>query len=504
MSDQPDSHDHAHEGRNDGLPEGVDPATLNLHDASEDLLWKVLPHVEGSRRAEALYMLGSRLARNERWEQAVVCAEESIEEWETAENFGAMVHGLMASASCRTQLQDFDEALAHYDRAIPLLLEYGPESELVDAHVGAAGLLEEMGEAERAHAHLLAALEIAERLEEPTATAEIHESLARTLAAGDHDVSEVRGHLIAARQLYSSAKDLAKVLHANDRLARHFDECDDYTAALVYLEENIHIATTLGRSDFIGTAHYRYAGALRLCDRAQDAFTHIDTAREHLQNVGDHERVLWCDLEQLWCLQRLGRRRATAELLERLWVTVRIIGSAAEVHSIATDVYAEALSSGETTERLKVCEQTLAWARDHMDEPRSATLIQQFTIETALTYIDNDDMETAAAVLASVDDLDVEDVNPDIDALLQTARAHIDLAQGDAPSAAMTLAGVSPDESLPPVTRARVLTIRGRINEDLVKGSGVADLAAAAQIWTNLGFRSLVTSTLDLLSKRTS
>ena len=500
MSDQPDGQDQTPEGRNDGLPEGVDPTTLNLHDASEDLLWKVLPHVEGSRRAEALYMLGSRLARNERWEQAVVCAEESIDEWESAENFGAMVHGLMASASCRTQLQDFDEALAHYDRAIPLLLEYGPESELLDAHVGAAGLLEEMGEIERAHSHLVTALDIAERLEEPTAAAEIHESLARTCAAEERDPAEVRAHLIAARQLYSGAKDLAKVLHANDRLARHFDECDDYTAALVYLEENIHIATTLGRADFIGTAHYRYAGALRLCDRAQDAFTHIDTAREQLQAVGDHERVLWCDLEQLWCLQRLGRRRAAGELLERLWVTVRIIGSAAEVHSVATDVYAEALSTGEAQERLAVCDQALAWARDHVDEPRTATVVQQFVIETALTHIDAGDYETAAGVLTDLGEVDSDEVSPDIDALLQTARAHIDLAQGDAPSAAMTLAGVNPDESLPPVTRARVLTIRGRINEDLVKGSGVADLAAAAQIWTNLGFRALVTSTLALLS----
>jgi tetratricopeptide (TPR) repeat protein len=505
MSDNADSRPNPLEGPDERppgqLPEGVDPTTVNLQDASEDLLWKVLPHVEGTRRAEALYILGSRLARNERWDQAVVCAEESIDEWESADNHSAMVHGLLASASCRAQLNDLAEALAHYERAIPLLQEYGPETELIEAHANVAMVLEEMGELEQAHSHLLAALDRAERLEEPIAAADIHENLARTARLMDADTSVVYSHLIAARQLYASAKTLDKVLQANDSLARHFDEMGEFTTSLTYLEENIHIATSLGRTETIGTAHYRYAGALRLCDRAEDAFLHINSARENLQSTGDHERVLWCDLEELWCLQRLGRRKAAADLLKRLWVTARIIGGASEVQSVATDVYVDALSRQETQERMGICQQAIAWAREHDDDARSDVLIQQFTIEMTLTLIDDSQFEAAQECLLPLAQVQAAPLSADVDALLQTARALIALSQDDAPSAAMALAGVTPDETLPPVVRARVLTARGQINEALVRGSGVADIAAAAQAWTNLGFREVVSTTLDLLAK---
>ncbi|NBU31000.1 MAG: hypothetical protein EBS41_05790, partial [Actinobacteria bacterium] len=115
--------------------------------------------------------------------------------------------------------------------------------------------------------------------------------------------------------------------------------------------------------------------------------------------------------------------------------------------------------------------------------------------------IDDSQFEAAQECLLPLAQVQAAPLSADVDALLQTARALIALSQDDAPSAAMALAGVTPDETLPPVVRARVLTARGQINEALVRGSGVADIAAAAQAWTNLGFREVVSTTLDLLAK---
>ncbi|NDB18995.1 MAG: tetratricopeptide repeat protein, partial [Actinobacteria bacterium] len=113
------------DGLDDGglepLPEGFDPHAVDINEASEDLLWKVLPLMEGNRKAEALYVLGSRLARNDRWEQAVVCAEESAQEWEKLDNSTGMVTGLLAAATCRSHLADYDAAIEHYLRVISLL-----------------------------------------------------------------------------------------------------------------------------------------------------------------------------------------------------------------------------------------------------------------------------------------------------------------------------------------------------------------------------------------------
>ena len=86
------------------------------------------------------------------------------------------------------------------------------------------------------------------------------------------------------------------------------------------------------------------------------------------------------------------------------------------------------------------------------------------------------------------------------DALLQSGLAEIAVHRGDAASAAMALAGVSTDSAISAHALARVHRTRGLINEALVKGSGVVDLATAAQIWTNLGWRHEVASTLALLT----
>ncbi|NBU31496.1 MAG: hypothetical protein EBS41_08385, partial [Actinobacteria bacterium] len=88
----------------------------------------------------------------------------------------------------------------------------------------------------------------------------------------------------------------------------------------------------------------------------------------------------------------------------------------------------------------------------------------------------------------------------DTDALLQSAIAELALHRGDAASAAMALAGVAIEDTLPPHILARIHRTRGMINQQLVRGSGIMDLARAAQLWTNLGWRHLVSGTLDLLA----
>jgi len=494
----PDSSD-PRDGMNDPLPEGFDPASVNLEDASEDLLWKVLPHTEGSRRAETLYVLGSRLARNERWEQAVVCAEESVAEWESAGNSSGLVHGLLAAATCRTQLDDHGAAIGHYLRGIELLETYGPESELAEALGRLGSVYIDADQLTEALDCVRRSLELMQQWEAPAESGALHQRIAHVLHRLEHPAQEVRDELLAARSDFALAKDLGQVMDANDQLARHFDSLGEFDTAVVYLEENLHLAKSIGRPEALGVAHYRYAGALRLCDRHEDAFTHIEAARAHLRDAGDHERMLWCDLEQVWCLQRAGRSREAVELLETLWVTVRIVGSSHEVHAVINDLYPDALARGDVDLRERLCRQAISWGEDHDDD----ALVDRYVIELGLTLLDAARHEDAARLLEQVSDSDGH--QPDFrtvetDALLQSGLAELSLHRGDAASAAMALAGVSTESAIASHVLARIHRTRGLINEALVKGSGVADLATAAQIWTNLGWRHEVATTLAQLT----
>ena len=487
------------DGSNDPLPEGFDPSAVNLEDASEDLLWKVLPHTEGSRRAETLYVLGSRLARNERWDQAVVCAEESVSEWESAGNSTGLVHGLLAAATCRSQLDDHAAAIGHFLRGIELLQTYGPESELADALSRLGSVYMDAGEAPEALDCLRRALELVDQWDMPLESGSLHQRIAAVLSRLEHPQQDVLTELLAARSDFASAKDLGQVMDANDQLARHFDSISDYETAAVYLEENLHLAKSLGRPEALGVAHYRYAGALRLCERHEEAFSHIEAAREHLREAGDHERMLWCDLEQVWCLQRAGRSREAVELLETLWVAVRVVGSSHEVHAVIHDLYPDAIARGDAALRTRICSQAIAWGAEHDDE----TLVDRFTIELGLVHIEAGQWDEAAALLDSVtltDGQQPANRSLETDALLQSGLAEIAVHRGDAATAAMALAGVSTDSAISAHALARVHRTRGLINEALVKGSGVADLATAAQIWTNLGWRHEVAATLALLT----
>lgn len=487
------------EGMNDPLPEGFDPNSVDIQEASEDLLWKVLPLMEGSRRAEALYVLGSRLARNQRWEQAVVCAEESIEEWDNADNSNGLVHGLLAAASCRSHLLDYEIAIGHYQRVIDLLATYGPESELVEAHARFGGVLVEVERFEEARMQYEAAMFLANPTEDPEQWAVLNHQMAAVSSCLDAPSETVLGFLTEARSAFAAAKDLTQVMDANDHLARHFDLRADYETSALYLEENLHLAKSLGKPEILGTAHYRYAGALRLCNRHEEAFSHIDSARAFLQETGDHERMLWCDLERLWCLQRVGRNKEAVDLLETLWVAVRIMGTAREMHAVVFDLYLDAMARGDIGAQEKICRQAMAWARDNDD----AALVDRFLIELGLVHIDNTDWDSAAEIFDTIETANGQESGVrtvDTDALLQSAIAELALHRGDAASAAMALAGVAIEDTLPPHILARIHRTRGMINQQLVRGSGIMDLARAAQLWTNLGWRHLVSGTLDLLA----
>lgn len=487
------------DGMNDPLPEGFDPSSVNLEDASEDLLWKVLPHTEGSRRAETLYVLGSRLARNERWEQAVVCAEESVSEWESAGNSTGLVHGLLAAATCRSQLEDHGAAIGHYLRGIELLETYGPESELAEALGRLGGVYIDAEQLPEALDCLRRSLGLIEQWELPAETGALHQRIAHVLHRIDAPSQAVLDELLAARSDFALAKDLGQVMDANDQLARHFDAQGDFETAAIYLEENLHLAKSIGRSEVLGVAHYRYAGALRLSDRHEEAFLHIEAARGHLRDANDHERMLWCDLEQVWCLQRAGRTREAIELLETLWVAVRIVGSSHEVHAVINDLYPDAIARGEVDIRERLCRQALVWGEEHEDE----ALVDRYTIELGLVHLDAGRYVDAESLLEHSSEKDGHQPafrTIETDALLQSGLAELSLHRGDAASAAMALAGVSTDSPISAHVLARIHRTRGLINEALVKGSGVADLATAAQIWTNLGWRHEVAATLARLT----
>lgn len=485
------------EGGQEPLPEGFDPQSVDIQEASEDLLWKVLPLMEGSRKAETLYVLGSRLARNDRWEQAVVCAEESVQEWEKLNNSGALVHGLLAAASCRSRLEDYDTAIAHYHRVIRLLKDYGPESHLVEAHSNLGYIYAETGRHEDATAEFGQALELAQRHDDPSTLGYLHERIATSLRASGAEQAQVKDSLVLARTHFAAAKDLEHVMEVNDQLARLCDSLEDYDTAAVYLEENLHLAKSLGSAEARGVAHYRYAGALRLCGRWNDAFEHIDRARELLHDIGDHERMLWCDLERVWCLQRAGRVKDSVDLLTTLWVAVRIVGGKHEVVSVVFDLYLDALGRGDDADRERICRQAISWAEDN-DEP---DLAGRFLVELALLASDTGDWESMAHIMDSVEPPASDaDRDPNTDALHQSAVAELSLHRGDPSSAAMALAGVPMDDQLAPHVLARLLRTRGMINQALVRGSGIPDLARAAQMWTSLGWRQQVSATLDLLT----
>ncbi len=492
-------HGNSGDGLDDGLPEplpeGFDVGAVDINEASEDLLWKVLPLMEGNRKAEALYVLGSRLARNDRWEQAVVCAEESAQEWEKLDNSTGMVTGLLAAATCRSQLADYDAAIEHYLRVISLLRAYGPEAHLLEAHTNLGTVYAEIDRHDDATAEFLAALELAEHQQDDSALGYLHERIAGSRRASGQPYLLVREDLVAARSHYAAAKDLERVIEINDQMARLCDSNDDYDTAAVYLEENLHLAKSLGTAQARGIAHYRYAGALRLCGRWLEAFEHIDQARELLQGISDYERMVWCDLERLWCLQRAGRTKEAVELLQTLWVTVRIVGGAHEVLSVVFDLYLDALGRADDDDRERICAQTITWAQDN-DEPE---LAERFRIELALLHADTKDWDAMAALVSQLDAA-ATSADPNSDALRQSAVAELALHRSDAASAAMALAGVPVDDQLAPHVLARVLRTRGLINQELVRGSGIADLARAAQLWTDLGWRQHVSTTLDLLT----
>ncbi|NDB18243.1 MAG: hypothetical protein EB027_03100, partial [Actinobacteria bacterium] len=325
----------------------------------------------------------------------------------------------------------------------------------------------------------------------------LHERIAGSRRASGQPYEQVREDLISARSHYAAAKDLERVIEINDQMARLCDSNDDYDTAAIYLEENLHLAKSLGTAQARGVAHYRYAGALRLCGRWPEAFEHIDQARELLQGIGDYERMVWCDLERLWCLQRAGRTKEAVELLQTLWVTVRIVGGAHEVLSVVFDLYLDALGRADDDDRERICLQAITWASDN-DEPE---LAERFRIELALLSADTNDWDAMGTLVAQLDESDAaSSTDPNSDALRQSAIAELSLHRGDAASAAMALAGVPMDDQLAPHVLARVLRTRGLINQALVRGSGIADLARAAQLWTDLGWRQHVSTTLELLT----
>lgn len=479
------------------LPEGFDPHAVDINEASEDLLWKVLPLMEGHRKAETLYVLGSRLARNDRWDQAVVCAEESAQEWEKLDNSGGLVTGLLAAATCRSHLAHYDAAIEHYIRVIALLRTYGPEAHLLEAHTNLGNVLVEIDRHEDATAEFLAALDLAQNQDDDAALGYLYERIAGSRRASGQPYEQVREDLVAARSHYAAAKDLERVIEINDQMARLCDSNDDYETAAVYLEENLHLAKSLGTAQARGVAHYRYAGALRLCGRWSEAFEHIDQARELLQGIGDYERMVWCDLERLWCLQRAGRTTEAVQLLQTLWVTVRIVGGVHEINSVVFDLYLDALGRSDDDDRARICRQAITWATDNDD----LELRQRFEVELALLHADTSDWNSMGTLVDAFDeDESARNGDPNTDALRQSAIAEIALHRGDAASAAMALAGVPMDDHLASHVLARVLRTRGLINQALVRGSGIADLARAAQLWTDLGWRQHVSATLNVLT----
>jgi len=174
---------------------------------------------ENRRRMDALFLRGAILFEAGRAAEAVLLFRQTIEYGEEAQNVRIIGRGSYATADCQLALENFNEASAHYHRALVIFREVGPEPDRLTTEWGIARLVLRVGKYDEAIARLRDVSARFERLQMVTDAALVGLDIVEALLA----LNKPRRIVAIARHLSSVFTDAGMLTGA--------------LAAIAYLKE---------------------------------------------------------------------------------------------------------------------------------------------------------------------------------------------------------------------------------------------------------------------------
>lgn len=267
-----------------------------MSEPSEEELWGELDVAAGPRRGEILLELADRCFQRQDMGQFGTLVDAAAEASASAGDDRLVAYARFNQGQGLMETGDFAAAAASFLQSATYFHMIGAESDVAMSHQRAGDAFSRGGDSAAALSEWNSALRLFEACDEPVQVGRTWMFIGGEQIAAEQ-LAEAEESFFAARTAFRRAGSASHVAWADDAAAEALIQQDRIDDAATLLRACLDIVSVGSDAQAIAYAALRLGMAVRLLGDADEALTHLTTAREAFQQVEDFSGLARCDLE---------------------------------------------------------------------------------------------------------------------------------------------------------------------------------------------------------------